>query len=173
MAKKRKSDDFTPSDFGFDPEEHPNARAFGGYLRQAPDGKNWRLYLSLDFNDYLEIPQDALIDQKLLASDAYPLAGHIVWVDAGVNLRRIGINVREAQADFLRGEIASANFQSAAQLVLLTTITVPTTTAPPGATPLVPCLSQNVKGCPTNAFTPLTPLTPLTPGSYVCREGPR
>jgi hypothetical protein len=116
VAKKRKNDDpddFSGEDFGPNPEEHPDARAFLGYLRQAPDKKGWRLYLSLDFNDYIEIPPDSLIDQRSLATEANPLGGTVVWVHAASVLRRVSISIREAQAEFLRGEIVERNLSRA------------------------------------------------------------
>ena len=112
MAKKHSDDnqdDTAKGDFGPDPEQHPDAQAFTGHLRQTSDRKGWRLYLSLDFNDFLEIPPNALISHRNLASRGNPLAGDIVWVRGGATLRRVTISVREAQAEFLRGEIMQQN----------------------------------------------------------------
>ena len=124
VAKKRRindpnrgSDDLSREDFGPSPEDHPGAKAFIGYLRQAPDKAKWRLYLGLDFDDYLEIPQDALIEQRALATRSNPLAGTVVWIRAGAVLRRVTVSVREAQAEFLRGEIVAENLARASMSI--------------------------------------------------------
>src|SRR5262245_10659155 len=66
------------NEFGPNPDQHAGAKAFIGHLRRAPDGIKWRLYLNLDFSDYIEIPADALIEQRDMASKSNPLGGHIV-----------------------------------------------------------------------------------------------
>ena len=89
----------------------PQARAFFGYLKRSPDHQTsriWRLYLTLDFDDYIEINETTdLLGSVSLETPQNPVGGTIVWVKRSAILRRVGAESRQVQADFLRGELAT------------------------------------------------------------------
>jgi hypothetical protein len=89
----------------------PQTRAFFGFLKRSPDHQNsglWRLYLTLDFDDYIEIHEtNDLLGYVSLETLQNPIGGTIVWVRKSALLRRVGVESRHVQADFLRGQLAS------------------------------------------------------------------
>ncbi len=82
-------------------------RAFFGYLVDVSDAqtRQYRLYLTLDLDDYIEISGSQIIHIKHVDQPEQPLGGSYVWVRRTARLRRVGGRSTEAQADFLRGEI--------------------------------------------------------------------
>jgi hypothetical protein len=82
-------------------------RAFFGYLVDVSDDqtKRYRLYLTLDLDDYIEIGGSQILHLKRVDESEQPLGGAYVWVRRTAKLRRVAGKSTEAQADFLRGEI--------------------------------------------------------------------
>lgn len=83
-------------------------RVFFGYLVEAGADatKRYKLYLTLDLDDYLEIyPSQVIHIQHLDGSR--PLGGAYVWVRRLARLRRVGAKTTEGQADYLRGQITA------------------------------------------------------------------
>ncbi|HEX9990120.1 MAG TPA: hypothetical protein VGE45_16805 [Chloroflexia bacterium] len=77
--------------------------------KKAPEEKDatWRLYLSLDFKEYLEFSEDAFIKQIDLFTDAQPLAGSLVWIKKDETVKHVRERTAEDEADFLQGAIAN------------------------------------------------------------------
>ncbi|MBI4363915.1 MAG: hypothetical protein HY568_00640 [Candidatus Latescibacteria bacterium] len=87
-------------------------KAFRGYLKASPDysptNKIWRLYLTLDFDDYIEFNEDQdYIASVPLETPQNPVAGTLVWIKATSELRRVSTASRRGQVDFLRGKLRS------------------------------------------------------------------
>jgi len=82
-------------------------RAFFGFLRRGSDGRTWRLYLTVDLDDYIEIDDSQILHSVAYEGSQYPLGGALVWVRRTAKLKRVAARSTEAQADFLRGEIAA------------------------------------------------------------------
>jgi hypothetical protein len=70
-----------------------------------PGKENLRLYSSLDFNDYVDIPQDSAVLVVDLRNANDPLAGQAVWVKLDAEITH-GTSGRKKQA-LLDGDIAS------------------------------------------------------------------
>lgn len=66
----------------------------------------WRLYLSLDFNEYLEFNVRGFAKQIDLFTDANPLAGSLVWLRRTATVRHVREEKAEDEARFLQGAIA-------------------------------------------------------------------
>jgi len=82
-------------------------RAFFGFLRRGSDGRTWRLYLTVDLDDYIEIDDSQILHSVAYEGSQYQLGGALVWVRRTAKLKRVAARSTEAQADFLRGEIAA------------------------------------------------------------------
>jgi hypothetical protein len=80
-------------------------RAFFGFMRRA-DGRTWRLYLTLDLDDYIEMDESQILHSVSFEGSQFPLGGSLVWVRRTAKLKRVALQSTEAQADFLRGQIA-------------------------------------------------------------------
>ena len=82
-------------------------RAISGYLAKGTQEGQWRLYLTADFNEYLTINEKDIVASELLATDADPVAPHVVWVKADANLQHTTVQSKQVQAQFLSGSLAS------------------------------------------------------------------
>jgi hypothetical protein len=80
-------------------------RAFFGFLRRGDRG-TWRLYLTLDLDDYIEMDEAQILHSVSFEGSQFPLGGSLVWVRRTAKLKRVAHQSTEAQADFLRGQIA-------------------------------------------------------------------
>jgi hypothetical protein len=82
-----------------------------GYLYKDPcdcsgEEDTWRLYLSLDFKEYIQFNHRSFAKQIDLFTDAQPLAGSLVWIKRTATVRRVREEKAEDEADFLQGAIA-------------------------------------------------------------------
>jgi hypothetical protein len=89
-------------------------RAFFGFLRRG-DGRTWRLYLTLDLDDYIEMDESQILHSVTFEGSQFPLGGSLVWVRRTAKLKRVAHQSTEAQADFLRGQIAMENIAIASR----------------------------------------------------------
>src|SRR6476646_6035230 len=79
---------------------------WGGFLvRSVNDRNNWRLYLTIGFDEYVEFNQDDLIYAGQVNPRLNPLGGTVVWVDAGAELHYTSTQPRVREAQFLQGPI--------------------------------------------------------------------
>lgn len=90
-------------------------RAFFGFMRRSSDGRTWRLYLTIDLDDYIEIDESQILHSIAIEGSQHPLGGTLVWVRRSAKLKRVGVRSVEAQADFLRGEIVKEHLALAAR----------------------------------------------------------
>jgi hypothetical protein len=84
-------------------------RAFFGFLRRGADGRTWRLYLTIDLDEYIEIEETQILHSVTFEGSQYPLGGSLIWVRRTAKLKHVGVQTIEAQAGFLRGELVEAN----------------------------------------------------------------
>jgi hypothetical protein len=66
----------------------------------------WRLYTSLQFNDYIEFREEDVITAQRLATPMAPTAGTLVWLKVGSIIEHVHVDTLELQAGFLQGSIA-------------------------------------------------------------------
>lgn len=93
------------------PREHPlvarltaaggvgSAVVLTGYLGRSPEEAHWRLYTTAALDEYVDIPDDALISSTELPDDE----GNRVWVKKGTSLVVTQISSYSVQADLLAG----------------------------------------------------------------------
>ena len=108
-----------------DPAAVPGVRALAGFLGKSTRDGCWRLYLSPDLSDYLEIPEEAILHHKPLDAQQSALGGTIIWIKEGTRIVHTRDESRGTQADpqqsidavqanFLRGNIAGSFLEQAA-----------------------------------------------------------
>jgi hypothetical protein len=78
-----------------------------GYLGKSAAEGSWRLYLTPDLDEYVEIPADKILHHRKLSEDR----GTMVWVPRGLALQHKQVRSEEVQAGFLAGPIASQHLR--------------------------------------------------------------
>jgi hypothetical protein len=150
----------------------PNATVLEGYLGKSTDAGRWRLYLTPQLDQWVELEDGDILHSEKLADEQ----GSRVWVRQGVELTHVQANAQRVQAEFLAGPIAGAAAAGPTapvtpQPITQTLATTCTQIRCPtiGACPSVfvaqcptftrPCASQLIIRCPT---TPLGGCPPQT-----------
>ncbi|HBY94405.1 MAG TPA: hypothetical protein DEP84_10665 [Chloroflexi bacterium] len=90
-----------------DASQVPDVRVMLGFLGKSTRKGHWRLYLTLILNEYVEFAEDDVVRSRSLGREESALGGAVVWVRREANLLHTRSVSREAQADFLRGDIAA------------------------------------------------------------------
>jgi hypothetical protein len=87
-----------------DPSKIPNARVLAGFLGKSTREGYWRLYVSLQMNEYIEIAENDIVDTQPMGEEE-TVGGSLVWVrhDAVVEFTVSG--PLRAQGEFLQGGI--------------------------------------------------------------------
>jgi hypothetical protein len=77
-----------------------------GHLRVDPiNALAYRLYLSIQLNEYLSILQGDVVAQVDLFSADQPLAGSLVWLQKGTPIARVLEETADQEGDLLKGAI--------------------------------------------------------------------
>jgi hypothetical protein len=92
----------------------PEAKLLSGYLGRSDRDSVWRLYLNLEFNDYLEFAEADIVHVEKLGRDDESQAGAWVWVKTETIVEHVRPERRAVQADFLGGAISSGLLGGAA-----------------------------------------------------------
>jgi hypothetical protein len=91
-----------------DGAQPPDVRALIGFLGTSTRRGYWRLYFTLMLDEYVEFAaNDVLHGLSVDRSRGRP-GGTVIWVRRAANLQHVRTVSREAQADFLGGDIAAA-----------------------------------------------------------------
>ena len=91
-----------------DASEIPDVRVIAGFLGKSTRRRHWRLYLTPTLNEYVEFAEDDVVHSHSLETDENRLGGTVVWVRREANLVHTRAVSREAQADFLQGNVLAA-----------------------------------------------------------------
>src|SRR3989442_468337 len=87
-----------------DPNAPPDVVVLVGALGKSTLSGHIRLYMDLEFSDYVEIPEAAVVHKEEFGAEATQGAvGAQVWVKRDAQV--ITHSVRRAQAEFLSGDI--------------------------------------------------------------------
>lgn len=92
----------------------PGTRLVSGYLGKSAREGYWRVYLNLEFSEYLEVAEKDILHSERLGGEDTTASGSWVWVKQDAQLDHVRTRPRQAQAEFLRGDIASAFLGDAA-----------------------------------------------------------
>ena len=89
-----------------DPAEHPaDVIVLVGFLGRSMIDSNWRVYQTPELDDYLEVPEEDIVQRVALSPGQSPIGGSVFWVKASAELRHTRVRAYEAQAAFLRGDL--------------------------------------------------------------------
>ncbi len=91
-----------------DAAQPPDVRALVGFLGRSTRRGYWRLYFTLALDEYVEFAETDVVHAISVDRSHGRLGGTVVWVRRAANLQHTRTVSREAQADFLGGEIAAA-----------------------------------------------------------------
>lgn len=89
-----------------DPAQEVRYRVVRGYLGRASQEGKWRLYVSLDLLDYVELDKADVVHAEQLSTDKEPLAGTIMWLKPEAELDRVLSDPVEAETELLEGSLA-------------------------------------------------------------------
>jgi hypothetical protein len=102
-----------------DPSQVPDARMLFGFLGKSSREGYWRLYLTPELNRYVEFQEEDVLHTLSFATPENPLGGQAAWVKREANLLHTRTVSREAQAEFLEGDITAKFLASTAMERLL------------------------------------------------------
>jgi hypothetical protein len=91
-----------------DPSAAPDVVALGGFLGKSPEKGYWRLYRTLDLNDYVEIAEEDIVRTERVGGEKSSLAGTTVWVRRSAEIVRKRVTSERVRAELLRGGGAGA-----------------------------------------------------------------
>jgi hypothetical protein len=91
-----------------DPTKLPDVVVLRGYLGKSTRAGYSRLYVTLSFNEYVEVADDDVVANRSLAPDQDPLGGTVLWVKRDATLLRATVCSAQEQAAFLRGGITAS-----------------------------------------------------------------
>lgn len=92
----------------------PAAQLLSGYLGKSDRDGVWRIYLNLEFTEYLEIAEEDILHVEKLGRGDASQAGAWIWVKRDATVEHVRPERRGAQAEFLGGEISTAFLGGAA-----------------------------------------------------------
>jgi hypothetical protein len=83
-----------------------NVTVFYGYIGKSSSGDSIRLYVSLSFNEYLEIKKEDITVTKEVSEDVLPFGGTCIFVNSNAEVNHIRVEVTKELAKFLGGRIS-------------------------------------------------------------------
>ncbi len=88
-----------------DPAQIPDVTVLIGFLGKSSRTGYWRLYLNPQLNHYVEGAEEDLAHSETLVTERNPLCGTMIWVRRNAVLQHTRTISRQAQAEFLEGDI--------------------------------------------------------------------
>ncbi|MGH7507162.1 MAG: hypothetical protein ACRELX_16020, partial [Longimicrobiales bacterium] len=90
-----------------DPAQHRPMTLLTGFVGKSARDGYWRLYLTAEFDEYVEFRDEDVENTEQLPEEQSSLGGLRVWIRKGATLEHTHITSHQVQAEFLRGGIAS------------------------------------------------------------------
>jgi hypothetical protein len=84
----------------------PGAKLFSGYVGRGEKEGMWRLYLSLEFDEYLEFRENDLVHVETLGGEGGSQAGSWIWLKPDAAVEHVRGEHRGMQGEFLGGDIS-------------------------------------------------------------------
>ena len=91
-----------------DPSAVPEVKILSGFLGKSSRDGHWRLYLTPELSEYIEIPEEAVLRSQKLDNEQSPLGGTILWINRNAELVHTRTKSVAAQAEFLQGSITAS-----------------------------------------------------------------
>jgi len=97
-----------------DKNKHPNVQLLSGFLGEASEVGQTRLYFDPELSDYIDIPDDAILHTEPMPKETSPLGGFYVWIDKEREVTHGRAGEPRTKARFLEGRIQQAQMKQAA-----------------------------------------------------------
>jgi hypothetical protein len=78
---------------------------FMGYVGKSDSNDTYRLYLNLDFTEFIDIPKKSIRNAVGVSESIIPFGGTCIWVEKTAVLKYVHIESTSQQAEFLKGDI--------------------------------------------------------------------
>jgi hypothetical protein len=131
---------------GVDPTTPTNLNTFTGLVGRSAKPGHWRIYTTLDLDEYLEFEEKDVVHSRPIRAGESPIGGTIVWLRAGASVEHSTQFQAGRPADFLSGEVASHYAQAASPASY-----TPLTTIPCGVTVTIRiCVPVSMAACPSS-----------------------
>src|SRR5262249_23923285 len=88
-----------------DPGVPASLRVLAGWLGASTRAECWRLYLTPELNEYIEVAEADIVHKQSLAPEDSPLGGSVIWVNRDAKLYYVRVTTLESQAEFFAGDI--------------------------------------------------------------------
>jgi hypothetical protein len=102
LVEKLFADAATPAD----------VRPMIGFLGKSAREGHWRLHATVLLDEYIEFAEADVVHQHTFEPDGRRIGGTVIWIRRDANVQHTKSGSREAQAEFLRGEIAAGSLAS-------------------------------------------------------------
>src|SRR5437899_1058284 len=133
-----------------DPASPPKTILLRGYLGDSSEEGHTRLYLDAQLNNYVEIPDDAILHEEDVPKDQSPLGETYVWIKQDAQVIHGEAGPQRRKSSFFEGSIAAAAAAGPATLPFI------------GCPPLPTAQCTIPPGCPVLSALPICqPITPL------------
>ena len=90
-----------------DPASLPDVILLAGFVGKSNRAGYFRLYLTPQLNEYLEILQTDVVHQQTIPPTSNPLGGTLIWVKREAQLTHTKVATAQAQSQFLQGSIST------------------------------------------------------------------
>jgi hypothetical protein len=91
-----------------DPTKLPEVVVLRGYLGKSARARFSRLYVNLNFTEYVEVADEDVVATRALPANHNPLGGTVLWVKRNATLLRATVCSAQEHAAFLTGEITAS-----------------------------------------------------------------
>ncbi|HXL23520.1 MAG TPA: hypothetical protein VOA78_13715 [Candidatus Dormibacteraeota bacterium] len=88
-----------------DPKAPPDALLLSGFVGASSEEGHTRLYLTATLEDYVEIPNDAILLTQEIPKDQSPMGGTLLWIKSDAELIHGKVGPNRLKAKFLEGRI--------------------------------------------------------------------
>ena len=83
----------------------PDVVVLFGYLGKSSEREHWRLYLTTQLNEYVEIAEGDILETESVATEKNLMGGTRLWIRRDAPLQHVRVNSRQVEAEFLQGDI--------------------------------------------------------------------
>jgi hypothetical protein len=85
----------------------PDVTMLDGFLGKSPREGFWRLYLTPQLNEHVEVAEGDIVHRESRATEQDPLRGTRLWIRRQAVLQHSRTESRQVQAEMLSGSIAT------------------------------------------------------------------
>ena len=90
-----------------DPATLPDVILLAGFVGKSNRAGYFRLYLTPQLNEHLEILQTDVVHRQTIPAASDPIGGSLIWVKREAQLTHTKVATQQVQAQFLQGSITT------------------------------------------------------------------